>query len=304
LRVRNTGNECVLKSFYDVNEPLGLSVTKGKIIEKAELISTSNEYIRRNLKIIFDSTGQLSFSDVILEPNEFYTLKLLILHVKGQNPIIHPKGKIAGIKNIPVISMVQETKGKKSFLHETFGGDIVSQFVRAVSYPLVVIAIIMFIAFGVDSTSERIKRSRRIQIVKDFKKEENYTYSKMDDAIFIEFIEEGQRNFYKYLVLLKDAPTLNKKYNEWITRLTKSNDDEKAYTFFDNQLQRYRIDLESESFNELIDGGFVIKNENELIINQQMKHSLSLFITYLKKIGYKEKEVLSNETVLQEDSLC
>lgn len=38
LHVRNTGNESVLKSFYDNNDPLGVFVTKGKVIEKPELV--------------------------------------------------------------------------------------------------------------------------------------------------------------------------------------------------------------------------------------------------------------------------
>lgn len=291
LRVRNTGNESVLKSFYDNNDPLGVFVTKGKVIEKPELVGTSSDYIKKNLVVKFDSIGRLTFSDIILEPNDFYTVKLLILYPSGQSPEIHSVGKVAGIKEIPVVSLAQGSKKEKSFWEITFGGNIFSQLLRGLSYTLVVILLIVIIAFSVDSFADNRKKKKRVHIVKDFKRQKNYDYNRMDDAIFTRFETDGIENLSRYQNLLKDENRLNQKYNNWVNKLKRNVEDEiKENEISSKELQLNDTFFSHRSewtiFNELISDGFAIKEKDKLVINQPMKRSLGQFFDYLKDIKY------------------
>lgn len=51
VKIINNGNQNLLKEFYDENDPLGLQLSSGKIIEQPEVIQSSNDYLKRNVKI-------------------------------------------------------------------------------------------------------------------------------------------------------------------------------------------------------------------------------------------------------------
>lgn len=291
LRIKNTGTESILKSYYDSKDPLSAFVEKGKVIEKPELISTSSDYIKKNLEIHFDSLGKLTFSDIIIEPNEFFTIKLLILHKTNETPVLHSSGKIAGVKDIPVINLVQENKAEKSFLETTFGGNIFAQLLRGLSYTLIVILIIVGIGVTTDSISDRKRKAKRKRLSNKFKSRREYDYNKMDDAIFSRFDSDGIENLRRYQNLLKDENRLNQKHNNWINKLKRNVEEE----IQENDIVSRELMLNDKFFsrrsewtliNELISDGYAIKDKDRLVINQPMKRCLNMFIDFLKDEKY------------------
>lgn len=90
----------------------------------------------KNLKLNLESSGVVTFPSVILEVNQFYTVKILALSGEGQVPDVFPRGKIAGITNIHVTRPYLE-KPDASFLRRTFGGSALTQIVRGPVYALV-----------------------------------------------------------------------------------------------------------------------------------------------------------------------
>ena len=135
VRVVNTGNVNIIKNFYDDEDLLGIRITDGKIIETPELLQCSNEYLRRNLKIALPSPDSIRFSKVIMEPNEYFTIKLLVLHKINLSPRIVPIGKIAGVKSIKVVNVI-ESKATRPFFTEVFSGGSLVQVVRLFLYSL------------------------------------------------------------------------------------------------------------------------------------------------------------------------
>ena len=291
LRIRNTGNQSILKSFYDTNDPLGISILNGKIIEKPEIIGTSSDYITKNLVVNYDTTGKLFFNDLIIEPNEFYSVKLLILHNSNQTPEILSVGKIASIKEIPIVSLTQQAKKEMSFWIITYGGNILSQLLRALSYSVVVIIIIALIAASIENISSSKKKHKRNRLIRQFKELDSYTFNRMDDAIFTRFKDSDLPNLLRYSNLLKDENRLNQKYNNWVNKLKKNVEDE----ILENEIASKELQLNDTFFthrsewiiiNEMISDGFIIKDKDKLLINQPMKRSLNQFIDYLKEIKY------------------
>jgi len=293
LRVKNNGSENILKNYYDNHDPLGLSITNGRIIERPELINTSNDYLKKNLQIKFDSTGRVIFNEVILEANQYFTIKLLILHPSNLTPNVISFGKIAGQNGIPLVSLVQQPKDQKSFLEETFYGGVFSQILRALAYTLIVLLLVIAIIFSVSKIIEYRAKHKRIRIVNEFKTNKKYDYNRMDDAIFSRFETEGNELLNSFLELLKDENVLNTKYRRWIDKLKTQEKIMDYETLPDvrkninerNSGNQWEWDL----INHMINDGFTIKDNDTLVINQPMKKSLNQFLIFLREKKYKTR---------------
>ncbi|UPT65839.1 MAG: hypothetical protein M0D57_15140 [Sphingobacteriales bacterium JAD_PAG50586_3] len=162
IRVVNSGNESILKNYYDDNDPLGIIVKDGKIVEKPEIILTGSDYIKKNLIVKLDSSGTIFFNEIIIEPGDFFNVKLLVLYNKNQTPKIQSTGKIAGIKEIPVTS-IEESKEQYSFWKTTFGGNIITQIIRLLAYTLVgfiILGLAISITIGITEYNEKRKRKK------------------------------------------------------------------------------------------------------------------------------------------------
>lgn len=149
VKIINNGNQNLLKEFYDENDPLGMQLNYGKIIEQPEIIQVSNDYLNRNVKIQVYDNKKINFSQVILESGEFYIIKILVLHKIDLIPEIVSYGKIAGQTNIQVTNSIG-IKEELSFWKEVYDGSIWVQLLRMVSYFLIVLLIIITVAWIAD----------------------------------------------------------------------------------------------------------------------------------------------------------
>ena len=93
IKVVNNGEENIIKEFYDGNEPVGIKISSGKIIEQPEIIQSSNDYLKRNVKFTKNKKEDILFSKVIIESGEYFILKLLVLHHNDTIPQIKSFGK-------------------------------------------------------------------------------------------------------------------------------------------------------------------------------------------------------------------
>lgn len=284
LRIINRGIDNILKEYFDENDPLGFKVSQGKIIEKPEVIETSSNYLKENLKVEMDSSGRVKFSKVIIEPKESVVLKILILHKSGTYPKIIPVGKIAGMKEILVVNTL-ETKDEKPFFVQVFFGSTFVQIVRAISYFLMVVLLIVVIAFSADKIFDAKQKHKRKKIVDEYRSLKPYTYSKMDDAIFDHYIENDYRLLEKMIDLINDEKDLTATYNKAIARLKKKEEaktvdhkiiDEQGYPI------HYIREDEWSIMNTMLEYGLIIKEKDRIVVNQQMKNTLDNFFIFLK----------------------
>lgn len=285
IRVKNTGNEDILKNYYDDSDPLGLIIQGGTIIEKPDLISCSNEYLKNNLKLNRVNSNKILFSNVILEHSEYYVLKFLVLHPRTKTPSFTAIGKVAGINKINVID-IQQPKDKKSFWVQVFSGDIVVQAVRAILYFLIVLIIIAVITGVVISISDFKSKKKRERLVHNFKRIEEYSYSKMDDAIFNRFISEGDYSIIKMKSLIRDETILNRRYKKWIEKLKKK--EPEPFLNKDGSIEPRIPNIRREwmVITEMLNDGIIIKDNDILIVNQPMKKTIELFTTYLQTCNF------------------
>lgn len=284
VKIINNGDENIIKEFYDINEPLGIKISSGKIIEVPQIIQTSNDYIKRNLKVTNYQKDKISFSQVIIESGEYFMVKLLVLHNKETTPNIISFGKIAGQKIISVVNAI-DVKDETSFWSKTYFGNIWVQLLRLLSYFIIGVLIILFIVF----VSERIDiyrdKKRRLKMISEFKHLKSYQYTRMDDAIFDRYQLKDSDRFKQMLTLIVDEKKLNVIYTELAENLKS-----KEYRHFRRIENDDKVDyyLNPEYFsiiNEMISDGIVFKENDRLVINQAMKDTLNKFVNFLKENG-------------------
>jgi hypothetical protein len=190
VKIINNGDENIIKEFYDENEPLGIKITSGKIIERPQVIQASNDYLLRNLKIAVYQYNSISFSQVIMETGEYFIIKLLVLHKKGTIPDIVSLGKIAGQNKITVVNAI-DVQEETTLWVKSLSGEISVQLLRLLAYfvsGVLLIAAIVFVAQQIESYHDKKKRAN---LIKAFKRLESYQYTRMDDAIFDRYLEHG-----------------------------------------------------------------------------------------------------------------
>lgn len=273
IKVVNNGDENIIKEFYDENEPVGIKISSGKIIEQPEIIQSSNPYLSRNVKFKSNQDETVIFSKVIIESGEYFILKLLVLHKKEKIPNIISFGKIAGQQKIEVVNAV-DVKEEMTFLKRAYFGDFWTQLLRLVSYfifGLVIIIIIIAISDKIDLAKERKRKKKNID---DFQKQKTYQYTRMDDAIFDRYFENDGYQLIRISKLIEDDKILNNRYKE-LSKKVKS-----------KEYRRFREGGEGWStINEMLNDGIVFKENERLIVNQAMRDTLEKFINYLSDKG-------------------
>lgn len=289
VKIVNNGDQHLLKEYYDENEPLGLKISAGKIIEKPEIIQTSDDYLKRNLKIQEYPAGDyISFSQVILESGEFYIVKFLILHKKNDAPKIISLGKIAGQKRITVVNSA-DVKTEQSFWVNTYEGNVWTQLLRLISYFLAGVLIIVLIIVISEQIDSKREKKRKRKIIDDFKGLKTYEYTRMDDALFDRYKSEGGRHLQQMDNLLKDENELNETYKK-ISEELKSKEFRRHRRIQDDKLRLFYEQNSWSLIHEMINDGIIFNEQDALRINQAMKDTLEKFLAFLKEKGEFKKE--------------
>jgi hypothetical protein len=278
IRVINNGNKPIIKEFYDENDPVGLMINTGTLVEKPEIIKTSNDYIKRTLKVANYSNKKISFTPIIIEPDEYFIIKLLVLHKKGTSPKIFSLGKVAGQKDINVVNSI-DIKEQPSFIKTTYSGNIWVQLLRLLTYILIAVIILAIII----STSEKIDEirddKRKKKTIKDFKQTKNYSYTRMDDAIFDRYLQDGFYILNNINKLIDNDIKLNAVYNK-LSEQMKSKEFKRFRRTDENGKHQYYDYNTWKTIKSMINDGIVIQDNNSLSVNLSMKETLSKFIDY------------------------
>lgn len=281
IRVVNKGNEHILKDYFDENDPVGLKINFGKFVEFPEIIEASNDYLKRILRYVVHGDSTITFSKIILESGEFFTIKLLILHNIDEEPQISSIGKIAG-QNTIEIKQPSDLSESKPFLKTAFSGKFWIQIVRLLAYFIIIVIIIavtLFISFKVSDLLDGIKRKK---LIEEFKHQKIYQYNRMDDAIFSRYKKDGTWILHFMNDLTSNVKILNTKYIKAKKDLMNGEKDienlsRKEFVEFD------RIRSDWDIINSMLKDGLIIENKGVLSINKKMHKSLKQFTVFLKE---------------------
>lgn len=204
LKIINNSKVDILKAYYDEKNPLGVQVDASRII-RYDVVATSNQYLHDTLKVTQIGEAVLNFTPVILESEQFFTLKVLVLHPEHSVPQVLPVGKIAGIQQFKVIEE-PKSQTKKSIWYDAYNGEIVVQIVRVIIYGIGTLLALISLGILTAVTSDWLSSTKRKRFVKHFKKMKDRDFNDKENKIFDRYINLGEDFIVKIerILLSKD----------------------------------------------------------------------------------------------------
>ncbi|WP_281233010.1 hypothetical protein [Flavobacterium gelatinilyticum] len=101
MQVRNDGNKDIKLEDYDRNNEFGFRIENGKILNKPEIVRSSD--LGYFSDVVSDFTeNKVKFKYKLIDEDQFWTIKFLVIHSKKEQINIIPIGKISGMKKIDI----------------------------------------------------------------------------------------------------------------------------------------------------------------------------------------------------------
>ncbi len=304
LEVVNTGGSPILKGSYDEQEPLGLELKNGNVV-KAEVVKATSDYLTRNVRALAITTNRIIFPRVIIEPNDLFSVRVLVLHDEGTTVDLLPLGKVAGVQRIEVIQASQ-VPAEPPFWKRVFAGNIFVHLTRAFGYLAAMILLVLSIVLPTAFLSDWASTRKREKAVRDFREITELKLNADDDFIFQSFL--GRGSFYLHdVAALLNAPKVLQKYLkedlgsdvDWGTHIEHAVELERI-RHIEQQIARGSPTARSTRFSTissyerqmshaLLAAKFISVDGENVNVNEHMFQSLNAFTRFLKARGLMEQ---------------
>ena len=162
INIVNSGEVDILPTHFDREDDWGVHFKGGEVIE-ARLVDTNSDYLRSKIVPKRLGADTVAFPKVIFEKEDYFAIEVLLLHPKNELPSISSVGKIAGVRDITLItrSIAREDVG---FITELFQGSAVVQVVRMIVYwfgTWLVLLVAILVLLGATTPFSRARSRRR-----------------------------------------------------------------------------------------------------------------------------------------------
>lgn len=281
IRVGNKGNDNL--SFYDYDTgSFGLKIVNGTLLESPVLLESSSEYVHTkfysNDSIV--GTSFINIPKLALDVDDYFILKLVILHETKVSPAFIPEGKISGQKSITV-NPIQTPQ--PDFWKTVFTGSPLVQIVRLFAYLMVAIMALVLTAVVIAYISDKVDRQKRKKLIKKLSK-----YGDISKVVKEDYINNGSSIIEEmYNVYQRPEAEITKKYKQLRKYIVSKNalvmKNRHVYDFNYRKLEVYRRMLE--------DGYMFLTEEDKISFNKETKKSVDKLYEHLKKQGALSKHV-------------
>lgn len=290
IKILNNGNEDLGPQHYDKTVPLGLKINGGVIVETPQIIETSNDYIADRLKINWSSESEISFSQFIINQNESFTLKLLLLTKENVIPKLSATGYITGLGKPNIITSINKPE-EKSFFSRLFQGSFYIHLTRSILYFIIFIAFAISILLPILLLNDSRSTKKRKSIIRKFRKHTKLDkediseivleyYQKYEESYLYRienFISEKEMiiDYDKYLKLQDKISDFNSDFRDEVMR---------AGVFFEdkNKTEIYLARKNSNILRRLIKAKVVTIEEEKVEIEQNFATTLKELIYFIK----------------------
>lgn len=198
IEIKNSGSASILKDFYDDKAPFGFRVLKGVVSESPVITRASNGYLRSVLKVSLIEEKALiyKFSEVILEPGDFFVVKLIITHKRNEDPKVLPMGIIASVDEFNYL-VLDEKEEAVSFLSNALSGGGWLVIFKLVFFGFIFIFLLIVIGLVLEEIGEYREKRYRKKIMKIYHDFNNST------PTALEVYREGlylKKDYYRLLI--------------------------------------------------------------------------------------------------------
>ena len=276
IKVENKGTEHIRYDDYDKGA-FGLKINDGKLLEPPVLLHASTDHIKNlygtNSGDSLRNESFLSIPSLSLDVDDYYIIRVVLLHNAEKSPRFIPEGKIVGQKSIEFCEFQTPNPG---FWTIVFNGRWYIHIVRFFVY-LIAIAIsgILFafvLSLITDTTSKRKRKNRMKELSRK---------RKLLEIVKNEYIENGESAISQ----LNDM--FNKNEAEISTQYKKSKgfvhskralekNNRNAVRFHRNRYQRIQ---------NMIDKGYLVLNDKDTItFSEEAKQSVRAIYSMLDSL--------------------
>lgn len=296
LSILNNSDVNILKGFYDDLSPVKIVVENADIVDKPQVISTSNQYLKENVMVHLDSTGCIYLPKLILEGQESFSISLLLLHKNGVEPKILANGKIAGQRNGIQVKTTYQQKSELDFWDKLLFGNIWVHLVRFLGYLFSFIILALAIVIPTALISESISESRKKKRVKNYKSKKEIENSPETDAVFDLYLDNSLNVLVRCQKLLANESRLRVTLRS-IERRDKRERNLSAHSIAKREQKYEEVIHTSDGFNRHITNPneyaarelnrlemVKLVESNKLEVNEKFIQELTDFISYLKLI--------------------
>jgi len=297
FEVKNEGDMPILQTFYDDKDLVGFRIENGTIADKPIIIETSNDYLQSTLKINKLSDNKALFSKVIMEPFEYFKIKLLILHDKGKEPKLYPIGKIANIQKIDIVDE-HTSLNKEDILTNIFKGNYSIQISRLLIYGLSFVSLIIFLVLIIATIDNKIAKKRKEKNVETFKMFYGSKITNKDEFYINDYIISNKYDREDFLALLQEQYLLDKiafiyeenKNNEYISEESLSKLYEK-----ENGIKTPYLNHYFHTFKILIKNKTIKIKNDKVIIDEEVLSNLQEFESFISRIDIHDENQIKEQ---------
>jgi hypothetical protein len=208
VRVANNGSLDINKSFYDDRDPAGIDILNGTIVNKVEIIESNTDYLTKSINPISYNEKSITLLEPILNVDDYFTIKVLVLHNIKQIPEIKTKGRILGINKIEIISSSDKSQNK-SIWTQIWEGNIGIYILRFFCYLISCAILCLVIILPIIYMSEYFSKRYRKKIVKSYRSN-NTNISKMLSCIIDRYIDTDFGDLRRIHELINDTSKIKK----------------------------------------------------------------------------------------------
>lgn len=269
VRMGNFGNRDIKLTDYDPRYPVGFVIHGGRLLEYPRVVEATNDYLKSAVQINND-TSRVTLVPVIIEKNQYVTLKLLLTERDSESAVIQPIGKIAGVSEIELFDSPPKTA--EPFFQSLWSGSLFVHLSRWLIYTVIMFMFTFIVLLLTIVISER----KRESIVREFKSQSRIRFNQFDRFIFQEYVDNGGPFITRTTKIIVRCVLYNTSMtNELIDPSTK--DFIKTNFDFDFREKKY--------YRKLVKSGFVTQENGLFEIHEQMSLTFDAFVAFLHRKG-------------------
>ncbi len=207
IRVSNPGSAPITPSSFDARDLPGVSITDGKIITLDD--AQRSPKLKKTLELTKIAENQYVIQPLILDKDQFFVLKLLVISPESSHPKVESIGNVAGVSNIEV-TQPPSPEEKQSFISKAFSGDWFVQLVRAIAYTVAVVALVILIIVSTLKISDKLERAHRRRLARKFRTVLGHEPTRKETAILERYIKYGESTVIQLNKAFADKSSLAK----------------------------------------------------------------------------------------------
>ncbi|EJB5271722.1 hypothetical protein MW651_004458 [Vibrio vulnificus] len=202
LKVTNSGTAPILRSYYDPKSRAGFKINQGVIPEPPLVMASKTPYAHNDITIEKPNENSILLPHIVLNPKDYYTIKVIVLHDSSKKPIVSSFGVIAGSPKIAVLpNLVNEDN--RTLLGQFFDGSIIMNLSRFFILGfLFFVVFILVLGTGIHLSEVRFK-NRILNLIKQFKKCNSQRVSTVTNSFFTQLEKFEKSDFERYLKAIK-----------------------------------------------------------------------------------------------------